>query len=155
MKCPDNEFMEHCTGDMPDMDISYHYYLNLKNKKRNNNMLKTINNIFYKGKLVVKGLFAFRNVAKEYKDAGNQNVPIYLHRRFIHAVLLAFVVVFGWFFTDITIGEDTINTLTDNIINIGVSVSAVWGIIGMIVGQVKRSRSPKVEVPKVEVLKEE
>ncbi len=111
-------------------------------------MLKTIDNIFYKGKLVVKGLFAFRNVAKEYKDAGNQNVPIYLHRRFIHAVLLALAVVFGWFFTDITIGEDTINTLTDNIVNVGVSVSAIWGIIGMIIGQVKRSRVLKTEVPK-------
>jgi len=27
MACPDNEFSEHCTGDMPSMDSAYHYWM--------------------------------------------------------------------------------------------------------------------------------
>jgi len=33
MRCPDNEFSEHCTADMPSMDSMYHNVLNLEKKK--------------------------------------------------------------------------------------------------------------------------
>lgn len=91
-------------------------------------------------KLIWKALFAFRNVAKEYQNAGNDKVPVYLHRRFIHSTLVAGAVVVGYFFTDITIGEDTLNTLTDNLLNIGVAVSTLWGVVGTIIGTVNRGK---------------
>jgi hypothetical protein len=30
MECPDNEFSEHCTADMPSMDMAWHYWVQPK-----------------------------------------------------------------------------------------------------------------------------
>ena len=51
-KCPDNEFSEHCTGDMASMDESYHQWMQPKwdkerkawlDKLRSGGMTKLIN----------------------------------------------------------------------------------------------------------------
>jgi hypothetical protein len=96
--------------------------------------------MFAKIKLIWKALFAFKNIAKEYEEAGNEKVPVYLHRRFIHSILVMASVVVGYFFADITIDENIMNQLTDNILNIGVAVSTAWGIIGTLIGQIKKGK---------------
>ena len=96
--------------------------------------------MFNKLKLIWKALFAFKNVAKEFKEAGNEKIPIYLHRRFIHSVLVGLSILVGIFIADIKIDENTINTLTDNFLNIGVAVTTLWGIIGTIIGTIKKSK---------------
>jgi len=96
--------------------------------------------MFNKIKLIWKALFAFKNVSHEYKNAGNEKVPIYLHRRFIHSVLVSLSILVGIFIADIKIDENTINTLTDNFLNISVTITAIWGIIGTIIGIIKKSK---------------
>lgn len=81
-----------------------------------------------------------KSVSKEFKAAEGENIPFYLHRRFIGAAIMLVAGFLGIHY-GVKIDESLLTKLGDNLQTTITAGLALWGVVVEIIGIVRKGQN--------------
>lgn len=82
-------------------------------------------------------ILKFRQVSTIYQEETGKDKPFYVSRRFIGAVITAIGAILS-IYLGVKIDENLLSTLSDNVETLITAIVALYGLIMLIIGHIKR-----------------